>query len=115
MSNKEFICICCPRGCHLSVDENFNVSGNKCLRGKEYGAQEARNPQRTLTSIVRVANRDNVVVSVKTDKPIPKQMIFDVMKILDRVKAYAPLEVGDVLISNVLETGSNIVVTKKVI
>lgn len=112
---KEFVCICCPRGCHLIVDENNNVSGNKCIRGKEYGAQEARCPMRILTSFIRVVNRDNLVVSVKTDKPISKQMIFEVLKVLNNFKAYAPLEVGDVLISNILETGSNIVVTKKVI
>ncbi|MBE6426383.1 MAG: molybdopterin oxidoreductase, partial [Planctomycetaceae bacterium] len=27
---KELICIVCPRGCHLTVDENMNVTGNFC-------------------------------------------------------------------------------------
>ena len=39
---KELICIVCPKGCHLSVDENDNykVTGNSCPRGEEYGAAE---------------------------------------------------------------------------
>ena len=36
--NKELICICCPMGCHLSVDiENKKVNGNTCKRGEVYG------------------------------------------------------------------------------
>ena len=30
---NKLICIVCPRGCHLEVDENFNVTGNFCQRG----------------------------------------------------------------------------------
>ena len=33
------ICITCPKGCHLSVDEEngYAVTGNSCPRGAEYG------------------------------------------------------------------------------
>jgi hypothetical protein len=37
MANKEFICINCPRGCHLTVDEKLNVTGNFCPRGAPMG------------------------------------------------------------------------------
>ena len=39
---KELICIVCPNGCHLKVDEEngYNVTGNKCERGAEYGKAE---------------------------------------------------------------------------
>ena len=32
---KELICIVCPRGCRLTVDENndYAVTGNSCKRG----------------------------------------------------------------------------------
>ena len=30
---KELVCIVCPRGCHLTIDENNNVTGNSCPRG----------------------------------------------------------------------------------
>ena len=32
---REFICIECPKGCHLSIDDNLNVTGNSCPRGKQ--------------------------------------------------------------------------------
>ena len=36
---KELICITCPKGCHLKVDEEhgYTVTGNSCPRGEEYG------------------------------------------------------------------------------
>ena len=33
---KEFVCIECPKGCRLTIDENLNVTGNTCIRGKNY-------------------------------------------------------------------------------
>ena len=51
---KELICIICPRGCHLSVDEEtLAVSGNTCPRGAEYGRSEVSNPVRTVTGSVK--------------------------------------------------------------
>ena len=37
------ICICCPFGCSLTInksDDGHVVTGNKCLRGKKYAAEE---------------------------------------------------------------------------
>ena len=52
----ELICIVCPKGCHLKVDEekDFAVTGNGCPRGAEYGKKELTNPTRVITSTVRV-------------------------------------------------------------
>ena len=52
----EMICITCPKGCHLQVDENdgFRVTGNGCPRGAEYGKNELLHPVRVLTSTVRL-------------------------------------------------------------
>ena len=43
---KELICIVCPRGCHLKVDEanGCKVTGNSCPRGEQYGKAELLNP-----------------------------------------------------------------------
>ena len=52
---KELICITCPKGCHLKVDEQtYAVTGNSCPRGAVYGANELRNPVRVVTSTVIV-------------------------------------------------------------
>ena len=39
---KELVCIVCPKGCRLSVDEEngFAVTGNSCPRGEEYGKRK---------------------------------------------------------------------------
>lgn len=111
---KEFTCIICPRGCRLKIDDDLNVSGNACPRGALYALEEIKNPTRTITSIVRVSNRKNLMVSVKTDKPIPKKLIFKVMDEINKIKVNAPVKIGDIVINNVLKTGSNVVVTKNI-
>jgi CxxC motif-containing protein len=111
---KEMICINCPRGCHLSVDtEKLTVTGNTCPRGAAYGLSEITNPVRTVTSTVKISGGHSRRLSVKTDKPISKKLIFDVMKELDKVEAKAPVKIGDVIIPHVLGTDVNIVATKQ--
>ena len=73
---KELTCIICPRGCHLVVDDELNVTGNTCPRGAVYAKQELTHPTRTLTSTVRIESEIEVSLPVKSDKPLPKEKIF---------------------------------------
>ena len=111
---KELICIVCPKGCHLTVDEEngYAVSGNNCPRGEEYGKNEVIAPKRTITSTVKVSGGLYPRLPVKTDKPIPKELIFEAMKLLDAVELTAPVKVGDVVIENVLGTGANFIASR---
>ena len=111
---KELICIVCPKGCHLTVDEEngYAVSGNRCPRGEEYGKNEVIAPKRTITSTVKVSGGLYPRLPVKTDKPIPKELIFEAMKLLDAVELTAPVKVGDVVIENVLGTGVNFIASR---
>lgn len=111
---KEFTCIICPRGCHLTVDDNMNVTGNTCPRGKEYAISELTNPVRTITSSVRVNNRDDLLVSVKTSGPIPKGKIFEVMDEINKLSVSAPTRIGEVVVSNILGLGVDILITKNI-
>lgn len=108
------ICITCPKGCHLCVDENndYAVTGNSCPRGVEYGKNELLHPVRTVTSTVRVAGAAIPRLPVKTDRPLPKEKMFECMALLDTITAQAPVHVGDVLASHILGTDVNIVATK---
>ncbi len=110
---KELICICCPRGCHLTVDEQLNVSGNFCPRGEKYGKQEVSNPTRVVTSTVRISNAELPMCPVKTENPIPKGKIFDVMKSINGAKIKAPIHLGEVVIENVCDTGVNVISTRE--
>ena len=111
---KELTCIVCPRGCRLTIDDNLNVTGNFCPRGAEYAKNELTNPKRMITSFMRVKNRENCVVSVKTSTAIPKGMIFQVMEEINHVGVDAPTHIGDIAINNVLDTGADIVITKNI-
>ena len=111
---KEFTCIICPRGCRLKVDDEMNVTGNFCIRGKQYAISELTNPVRTITSSIRVNNREDLLVSVKTSGPIPKGKIFEVMKAIDQLSVAAPTKIGDVVAANILGLGADIVITKNI-
>jgi CxxC motif-containing protein len=111
---KELICIVCPRGCHLTIDENLTVSGNFCKRGEIYARNEIKNPTRIITTTVAVTNGTYPRLSVKTSVPIPKNKIFDVMGELRKVKVNAPIKLGDVIVKNILDTGSDIVATESI-
>lgn len=115
---REFVCISCPMGCHLVVDDsdknNITVTGNTCPRGKMYGINEVTAPKRMVTSSIKVKNGKDDVVSVKTREAIPKELIFDVLNELKGLEVNAPVSIGDVIIKNVLNTGVDIVASRNV-
>ena len=51
---------------------------------------------------------------VNTDGEIPKYMMEEAMRLLDKAEVTAPVKVGDVVIDNVFRTGVNFVATKTV-
>ena len=97
---KEFVCIVCPRGCHLIVDEHMEVTGNACPRGKVYALSELTNPVRMITSSVRVLNRVDTLVSVKTSAPIPKGKIMEVMDVINALNVEAPTHINQIIKKN---------------
>jgi CxxC motif-containing protein len=113
---KSLICIVCPMGCHLSVDidNDYKVEGNRCPRGIAYAKKELTNPTRTVTSTVKIKDAEHKRIPVKTDKEIPKDMIFDIMKVLDTIEVSAPIKIGEIIIEDVLGTNANIVATRSI-
>ena len=112
---KEMICIICPRGCALTVNEEngrVTVTGNACKKGQTYGTEELVSPKRTVTTIVRVSNRPDTMVSVKTASPVPKEKMHEVVKICRELSVDAPVCVGKVIASDVF--GTDIVITKEI-
>ena len=101
---KEMICICCPMGCRLSVDDSdkndIKVSGNTCPRGAKYARDEVICPKRMVTSVVEVEGGEIGMVSVKTSDSIPKDRMFDALKLLDNLLIPAPVKLGQVIVEN---------------
>jgi CxxC motif-containing protein len=116
---KELICIGCPMGCLLSVDYTGktiqSINGNRCKVGLEYAEKECFNPERTLTTTVRVKNGHLPLVSVRTNKPLAKNRIFDAMTLLAKVEVEAPVRIGEKIVQNIFDTGVSIVATKNVL
>ncbi len=112
---RNLTCIICPRGCQLTVSgeaDNLVVTGHACPRGEVYGVNEVSNPVRTITSIVRVENREDCMVSVKTAQPVPKGAIFEVMALIRNKSVQAPVKIGDVIIDNIY--GTQVIATKNI-
>ncbi len=110
---KKMVCIVCPRGCRLTVDtQTLEVSGNFCPRGAEYGKNEVTNPVRTVTATVDIEGAAHPRLPVRTDKPIPKHLMMEVMAEVHRIKAASPVEKGQILIKNVCGTDANIIASR---
>ena len=114
---KELICITCPKGCHLKVDEenDYAVTGNACPRGAEYGKNELKNPKRVITSTVKTHSTEYCRCPVKTNGAIPKGKMFEIMKMLDDVELKTPIRVGDIVVRNLFDTGVDIVACKEIL
>jgi len=113
----ELICIVCPKGCHLKVDEEngYAVTGNSCEKGAAYGKKELTNPTRVVTSTVRVEGGEKQRVSVKTNRDIPKGKMLEAVALLDTVCLTAPVHIGDVVLEDILGTGADFVATGTVL
>ena len=113
-----YTCICCPLGCRIEValDENgqvSEVSGYTCKRGADYAAQEAVAPERMVTAVLCVSGCLEPV-SVKTQRPVPKAAMKDVLAAVAALRLDAPVAAGDVLIEDVCGTGVAVVASKSV-
>lgn len=111
---KELICIMCPKGCHLTVDDDLNVTGNTCPRGVTYGKQEVTDPRRYLTSTVRLESENYRRLPVISNGDLPKDKVSEVVKYLDTVVVKPPVNVKDVIVKNVLGLGVDIVATRTI-
>ena len=112
----ELICIVCPKGCHLHVDEEngYRVTGQGCPRGEEYGRKELTNPTRVITSTVCVENGAHPRCPVKTNGAIPKQLIFEAMRTLDNIHLTAPVKLGEIVVPDICGTGIRFVTTRTI-
>ena len=113
---RDLTCIVCPKGCQLKVEledkKVISVEGYTCKRGLAYAEAECTAPMRTITSTAAVIGGG--VVPVKTDKTVPKEMMFDCMKVINQARVPADATLGTVVVENILGTGANVVTTRNV-
>lgn len=113
-------CKVCPVGCDLIIikDESqpssYIVEGNQCGRGEDYGIKEVLEPSRIITSRVLLDNGPMSRLPVKTSDIIPHELVDKCMEIIKETRISAPVNKGDIIIENILETGVDLIAARKV-
>ncbi len=108
---KEFVCIVCPNGCQLQVDDEGNVAGAKCERGVRFATEEMTCPKRTVCSTVATIFEDFPVLPVRTSQEIPKEKIGELMEMLNGICVKQRLERGEVLVKHLFGTEADLIST----
>jgi CxxC motif-containing protein len=91
----------------------MSVTGNTCKRGETYGINEIKNPVRVVTTTVKIDGGTHAVLPVKTKNPIPKDLNFKCIEILNNITLKAPVKMGDIVVKNILDTGVDIVTSRE--
>ena len=117
-NTKRLTCIVCPLSCIIDTEYTpkriKSISGHQCKKGKVYAEDELFAPTRILTTTVKVDGGVLPLVSVKTNKPVPKEKLFSILDEIMQLTLDAPVKLGDIIIKNVQNTKANIVATKTV-
>lgn len=118
MEQRKLTCIGCPMGCLLSVDIDHGlavaVHENQCAIGARYGISEINDPRRTLTTTLAIAGAEIKRVSAKSTQPLKKQDLKACYEFLKTMHVDAPVECGEILVSNINDSGIDIIATKQV-
>ncbi len=116
---RTMTCIVCPKGCKLILAvENGTVTkveGNECKRGSMYASEEISAPKRVLTSTVAVLGMGTKRrASIKTNKAIPKELLFEAMEQIKNITVTTSLKRGSAVIYNLLGTGADVILTEDI-
>ena len=115
---KEIICTVCPMGCRITVEgeveEIRSVEGYGCKRGLAYASSEFAHPVRILTSTVKIAGAAQPLLPVRSEKPVPAELLFNCMEVLREIEVSAPVARYDIIVENICGCGVNIVASDTV-
>jgi CxxC motif-containing protein len=114
---KNMVCFICPKSCLLSIQEindEIQVENNCCQRGMEFAVKELRDPERVLTSTIRVNNGVLSLVSIRSETPVKKTELKDLVRYFDGITVDAPVLSGEVLFSAIGKNSVNIIATRSV-
>jgi len=87
----------------------LEVSDNHCKQGKKYAVQELISPMRVLTATVRTECSSRPLLPVRTETPIPKALLRECMGFISGIRVEPGIRLGDVVISDILGTGVNVI------
>ena len=111
----KLVCIQCPVGCHLEIDEQCHVIGNNCPRGEKYAIQEMTHPMRTLTTTVSTNSIIHRQLPVITKDPIPKEKMLEVMQSLKGLEVSVPIHINDVIVENICGLQTDLIASRELL
>lgn len=115
---KEIICTICPLGCRITVTGEGGgietIEGYTCKRGEDYGRQEFSHPVRILTSTVKLTGGEQPLLPVRSEKPVPRELLVSCMDVLKKARVSVPVKRYDVIVENICGSGINIVASDTV-
>ncbi|MEA3454803.1 MAG: DUF1667 domain-containing protein [Candidatus Caldatribacteriota bacterium] len=91
-----------------------SIIGNACPKGIKYAEGEFINPRRILPTTVKVIGGEFPLVSVKTEKAIPKRLLLKAMAEIAKIEVKAPVEIGQVIKDDLIGTGVSLVATRNI-
>jgi CxxC motif-containing protein len=116
VEKKHFTCVTCPIGCEIDVElkdgEVVSMEGTKCTKGQEFVSQELGEPMRILTTTIPIKGAKWAMLPVRTNRPIPKRLLFRAIEELTDIERRAPVKMSDVIVRDIAGTGANIVATR---
>ena len=108
---KELTCIICPNGCSLSIDDELNVTGYLCPRGKQFAINEIKDPRRSITSTCKTIFKDIPVIAVRSDSEVRKDDVKKVIEEINKITIDKRMPIGEIVIKNVINSGVNIILS----
>lgn len=115
---RTMICILCPNSCELTAEirdgQVLRCTGNQCPKGEEYLRQELLSPMRNIATSVEVTGGDLPLCSVRLTAPIPRARIFDAVDAIHHCRLTAPVEAGQVILSDLLGLGVDVIATRDI-
>ncbi len=115
-ARETVICIGCPLGCRvrLSLDKRgkvISLKGAECKKGEKFVLKEFENPVRIVTATVRTGSPSFPLLPVRTSRPVPKELIEEIMLATVTADAAAPVIAGDAIVRDVMKTGADLIAT----
>jgi CxxC motif-containing protein len=115
-SVSHYLCIGCPLGCRLEVEEVageiVEVRGQSCKKGDQFARQEHTDPRRVVTTTVAIRGALHPRLPVKSAGDVPKGQVMAVCELLHTLTIEAPVRMGEVIVANALGTGVDIVASR---
>jgi CxxC motif-containing protein len=112
---KQIICVACPKGCRLSIQqdgERVLVTNEGCKRGVEYAIGEMKDPRRMVATTVRIQGGRHPLLPVYTASPFPKAHIMELLALLRQTEIKAPVKEGQIILDDALGTGIPILASR---